>query len=72
MLTLARKVGEVVMVGEGAVVVVAISAGQVKLGFVFDRAVPIVRREIATSSPAAVECDRAMQRRAQGRSGART
>lgn len=73
MLSLSRKVGEVVMVGEhGAIVVLEISRDGVRLGFEFPKDVKLVRSEIAVeSSPAARRCIDVMRARKEDAADAR-
>jgi carbon storage regulator CsrA len=56
MLTLSRKVGEIIEVGDAALVVLEMSGGQVKLGLQFPRDVRIVRGELVTPNDAARYC----------------
>ncbi len=73
MLALSRKPGEVVMVGDAAVIVMEVQGGQVKLGFQFPREVRIVRADLVEPNEAARYCavaysgreERKEQRRAE-------
>ena len=64
MLVLARRIGEMVAVGQDvAVVVVELGGGQVKLAFVAPDSVRIMRAEVASDpTPAVIEARSKMRR----------
>lgn len=67
MLTLTRRTGETIAVGdEAAIVVLSIGGGQVKLGLVFPPNVKLVRTEIAEQTDATRAADAAFQRKVRG------
>lgn len=56
MLVLSRRVGEIVMINDGALMILENEDGQIRIGFEFPKDVRIVRGDIATLNAAASKC----------------
>jgi carbon storage regulator CsrA len=56
MLVLTRKPGEVVMVGDAAIIVLSMGRSEVKLGFKFPNETRIVRAELTEPNAAMEHC----------------
>jgi len=65
MLVLTREEGQVVQVGNGAIIVLRVRPGEVKLGFVFGDDVHIMRDEIADGRTEAAQTCKAKFRAQQ-------
>lgn len=56
MLVLSRRIGEIVMINDGAIMILEHENGQIKIGFEFPKDVRIVRGDIAELNESAKKC----------------